>query len=399
MRVVIAPDKFKDCLTAAESGDAMARGVRLVWPDVEVDLVPMADGGEGTVDALVSNTRGRLLSADVTGPLGDPVRARFGLLGDGSTAAVEMATASGLALIEPGRRDPFRATTRGTGELILAAIEAGARRIILGIGGSATNDGGAGLAQALGFRLLDADGQELSPGGGPLARLDRIDASGRDPRLDGVEIQVACDVDNPLTGPRGASAVFGPQKFDPSRPATSERIGTLDENLSRLASVIRRDLGMDIAHVPGSGAAGGLGGGLLVFAGGKLVPGVELVIEAVELRRRLQGAILCLTGEGSLDAQTASGKTAVGVSRLARSLGIPTLALAGRIGDGADAVLDEGITAFFAICRGPSTLEEGLRNAATLLEHATAHAVRAFRAGVEIARRSSTGLNPAPHRS
>ncbi len=287
-----------------------------------------------------------------------------------------MASASGLVLVPADRRDPMVATTRGTGELLLAAIAAGAGRVIVGIGGSATNDGGAGLGQALGFRLLDDEGRELDPGGGRLDRLDRIDASARRPELNGVEIAVACDVTNPLCGPRGASTVYGPQKG--ATPAMVER---LDANLARFAAIVERDLGAAIREIPGAGAAGGLGGGLVAFAGGRLEPGIDLVIEAVGLRSRLEHADLCLTGEGALDDQSAFGKTAVGVGRLARSLGCPAFALAGSIGPGAEATLTAGLDAYFSICPGPIALADAMARAAELLEAAAEQAVRAFLAG------------------
>ncbi len=293
MRVVIAPDKFKGSLSASEAAEAMARGVARVAPGASIDRVPMADGGEGTVAALVAATGGSFREVVVHGPMGESLSARFGLLGDGRTAAIEMAAASGLVLVPVERRDPMVATTRGTGELLLAAIAAGARRVIVGIGGSATNDGGAGLGQALGFKLLDEDGDDLDPGGGSLGRLARIDASGRRPELDRIEVAVACDVTNPLCGPRGASAVYGPQKG-----ATPAMVEELDTNLAHFAAIIERNLGVSIGDLPGSGAAGGLGGGLVAFAGGRLEPGINLVIEAVDLRGRLKDADLCLTGEG-----------------------------------------------------------------------------------------------------
>jgi glycerate kinase len=378
MKILIAPDKFRGCLTAIEASQAMARGVRAAWPEAVVDVVPMADGGEGTVEALVTATSGTYHEAAVTGPLGERVRARFGLLGGkGETAVIEMAAASGLWRVPADDRDPTRTTTRGTGELILAAIDAGARSIVLGIGGSATNDGGAGLAKALGYRLLDADGQMIGPGGGELERLDRIDPTARDPRLDGVSIAVACDVDNPLCGPNGASSVYGPQKG--ATPAMVER---LDRNLARLAAILHRDLGLDLRDLPGAGAAGGLGAGLVAFAGGSLRPGTPLVIDAVGLESRMHDARLCLTGEGALDASSAAGKVVVGVSRLAQSKGVPVVALAGTIGDGARAVLDQGVSAYFAISPRPMSLEESLAQAAENLERATEQAVRTFRAGV-----------------
>ncbi|MGC8638645.1 MAG: glycerate kinase [Isosphaeraceae bacterium] len=376
MRIVIAPDKYKGSLSALQVAEAMARGVTAVVPEAEIDRVPMADGGEGTVAALVAATGGRVQETLVNGPLGESVVASFGILGDGETAVLEMASASGLWLVPLDRRDPWRATTRGTGELLLAAIECGVSKVIMGIGGSATNDAGAGLGQALGFRLLDADGREIGPGGGELGRLSRIERPRDEGRLKAVEIAVACDVTNPLCGPRGASAVYGPQKG-----ASPEMVARLDANLDHFATIVLRDLGLDLRDQPGAGAAGGLGAGLVAFAGGRLQPGVDLVIEAVKLRERLAKAELCLTGEGALDEQSAYGKTAVGVSRLARALGCPTLAIAGTIGPGAEAVLNEGITAYFSICPGPISLAEAMERAAELVEAATAQAIRAFLAG------------------
>jgi len=376
MRVAIAPDKFKGSLTARDAAQAMARGALAAWPSASIDQVPMADGGEGTVDALVAATGGTFEMAKVTGPLGEAVDAKFGLLRDGRTAVIEMATASGLVLVAPERRDPLVATTRGTGELLLAAIDRGARRLIVGIGGSATNDGGAGLAQALGYRLLDGGGRELGAGGGCLGELARIDPSGRRSELDAIQVDVACDVTNALCGPAGASAVYGPQKG-----ASPAMVRTLDANLAHFAAVVERDLRVSIRDLPGSGAAGGLGGGLVAFASGKLQRGVDLIIDAVRLRDRIRGADLCLTGEGTLDAQSAFGKTAVGVAKLARSLGCPALALAGSIGPGAEAVLNHGIDAYFTICSGPMSLEEALGEAERLLQKATEQVMRGFLAG------------------
>jgi glycerate 2-kinase len=376
MRVVIAPDKFKGSLTALEAARAMARGVARVIPDASIDRVPMADGGEGTTQALVAATGGSIREALVTGPLGDPIVACFGLLGDGQTAVLEMAAASGLVLVPAQKRDPLNATTRGTGELMLAAIAAGARKLIVGIGGSATNDGGAGMGQALGFRLLDDRGDYLQSGGGSLGQLARIDATGRRRELGGVEVAVACDVTNPLCGPQGASAVYGPQKG-----ASPDMVATLDRNLAHFAAIVERDLGVMIKDRPGSGAAGGLGGGLVAFASGKLEPGVNLIIAAVRLAERFENADLCLTGEGAIDAQSAFGKTAVGVGRLAHSLHCPVLALAGSIGPGAEAVLAQGIDAYFSICDSPLTLDQAINQAGALLERATEQTVRAFLAG------------------
>lgn len=377
MRVVIAPDKFKGSLSAPQVVEAVARGVRAADPSTEILGVPMADGGEGLVDALAAAGGGEIRRVRVTGPLGDPVDARYALFEDG-TAAAEMASAAGLVLVPKDRRDPGKTTTRGVGELLRAMVEAGARRVILGIGGSATNDGGAGMAQALGYRLLDAEGRDVEPGGFGLEALDRIEPADGPNALREVQVSVACDVTNPLCGPTGASAVYGPQKG-----ATPEMVGRLDRSLRRLADVIARDLHAEIAEVPGAGAAGGLGGGLMAFAGGRLKPGIDLVIHAVKLRDKLDGADLCITGEGALDAQSAYGKTAVGVARLARSLGLPTFALVGSIGDGAAACLKEGLDAYFPICPGPTTLDEAMARASEFLEAAAEQAMRGFLAGAK----------------
>jgi glycerate 2-kinase len=376
MRVVIAPDKFKGSLTALQAAAAMARGVSHAVPGAMIDQVPMADGGEGTTQALVAATGGSIREAQVTGPLGERVVACFGLLGDGQTAVIEMAAASGLVLVPAEKRNPLITTTRGTGELLLAAIAVGARRVVVGIGGSATNDGGAGFGQALGFRLLDNTGRDLVGGGRNLGRLARIDSAQRRRELDGVEIAVACDVSNTLCGPEGASAVYGPQKG-----ATPEMVEALDRNLAHFAAIVERDLGLAIKDQAGSGAAGGLGGGLIAFASGKLEPGIKLIINAVNLAVRLENANLCLTGEGAIDAQSAFGKTAVGVAQLARSLQCPTLALAGSIGPGAEAVLEHGIDAYFSICPGPISLDRAIDQAGLLLERATEQVVRGFLAG------------------
>lgn len=382
LRIVIAPDKFKGSLTAPQAADAIARGVRRADQGALLTLVPMADGGEGTVDALVAATAGKYLSAIVEDPLGRAVRARFGMLGDRKTAVIAMAEASGLALLRPEERDPFLTSTYGTGQLLLAAATEGAQRIIVGIGGSATNDGGIGLGHALGYRFLNKAGVAFVPRGArSLLQIDRIDPGEINRLIDHKTIDVACDVDNPLVGPRGASAVFGPQKFNPAKPATPAQIQALDDGLAHLAQVIERDLGVSVANRPGAGAAGGLGAGLIAFTGGRLTPGVDLVIEAVRLADRMAGADLCITGEGAIDASTAGGKTVAGVARLARSLQIPTIALAGTIGAGADAVLSEGVGAYFSICNQPMPLDRALNNAAALLEDCAEQAVRVFLAG------------------
>jgi glycerate 2-kinase len=377
MKIVIAPDSYKGCMTAAEVAEAMARGVRRVLPDAELNLIPMADGGEGTVQAMVDATGGRLIPATVTGPLGEPVAARFGLMGDGETAVIEMASASGLPLVPADRRNPLLTTTYGTGELIRLALEQGARRLIIGIGGSATNDGGAGMAQALGARLLDRDDRDLPNGGGALAQLDRIDISGLDPRLKNFAITVACDVDNPMTGERGAAAVFGPQKG-----ATPEMVATLDKNLQHFAAIMRRDLGQDVEQVPGAGAAGGLGAGLMAFLGATLRRGVEIVVDAVNLTGRCAGADLVLTGEGGTDFQTVRGKTPMGVARAAKVHGVPVICLSGGLGRNYREVYTVGIDAVCTIVPGPMPLAEALERGPELVEDATERALRLARLGV-----------------
>jgi glycerate 2-kinase len=379
MRVVVAPDSFKGSASATAVAEAMARGVRAVFPEAEVRAVPIADGGEGTVEAMVAGTGGRTVETRVTGPLGEPVLARWGVLGDGATAVVEMAAASGLPLVPPERRDPRLTTTRGTGELLRAALDAGFRKVILGIGGSATNDGGAGLARALGIRFLDAAGRELAEGGAALAGLERIDLSGADPRLSGLELLVACDVDNPLTGPRGASAVYGPQKG-----ATPATVAELDQALGQFAGVAARATGRDVAGVAGAGAAGGLGAGLLFFTPARLRPGVEIVLEAAGFEALVRGAALVLTGEGRTDAQTAMGKAPVGVAAVARRQGVPVICLSGGLGEGAEEVLARGVDALCGIVPGPMPLDQAMREAPQLVEAAAARACRLVKVGMRL---------------
>ena len=328
MRVLIAPDKFRGTLTAAQAARAMASGWRRARPGDAVAEVPMADGGEGTLDAMVEALGGERRRASVPGPLGDPIEAEYGIVTgpSGVTAVVEMARASGLALIGESRRDPKRASTGGTGELIGAALAHGPAEVIVCIGGSATNDGGAGLAQALGVRLLSSAGGEIGPCGASLLDLERIDISGLDPAATRTRFLVACDVDNPLTGPRGASVVFGPQKG-----ATADDVLLLDRALGHLAAVIFRDLGLDVRDLAGGGAAGGLGAGMVAFLGAHLRPGVELVMDAVGLEGRLAAADLVVTGEGSFDRQSLHGKVADGVLGAARASGVRGVLLCGRV--------------------------------------------------------------------
>ena len=371
MKVVIAPDSYKGCLSALEVAKAMERGVLSVFPTAEVRKIPIADGGEGTVAALVTATDGQLRQAEVTDPLGNKISAHWGVLGDGRTAVIEMAAASGLPLVPKEKRDPRVTTTYGTGELIKAALAEGLAKIIIGIGGSATNDGGTGMARALGVRFLDAAGREVAAGGGSLAEICQIDTTGLDPRLKNTEIVVACDVDNPLCGTRGASAVFGPQKG-----ATPEMVQQLDAGLAKYASCARQATGRDVAEKAGAGAAGGLGAGLMFFTPAQLKPGVEIVLDAVGFTDVVRDADFVITGEERTDFQTAFGKAPVGVAKVAKAHGVAVFCISGGLGDGADDVLAQGIDAVMRICDRPLSLEECMAAGAQLIEPAAARLSR-----------------------
>jgi len=381
MKIVIAPDSFKESLSALEAASAIEAGFREIFPDAIYVKVPVADGGEGTVEAMIAATDGRLVQLQATGPLGRPVEAFYGLTGDESTAVIEMAAASGLELVAPAERDPLVATSRGTGELIRAALDAGARRFILGVGGSATNDGGAGMLQALGVGLLDAQGEQLAPGGAALARLASIDVSRLDPRVKDCVFEVACDVSNPLVGPTGASAIFGPQKG-----ATPEMVRRLDANLRHYAGVIARDLGQDVAEVPGAGAGGGIAAAMLVFLKGRLRPGSEIVADAVGLDETVRDADLVVTGEGRIDSQTVNGKTPIGVARVAGRHGKPVIAIGGCLANDASAVHAHGIAATFSTVMKAETVAEVLAGAQFNLQSAARNIAAAIRLGMELRR-------------
>jgi glycerate 2-kinase len=372
MKVVVAPNAFKGTLTAPEAAAAIARGVREVFPDAEVIEVPVADGGDGTVEALVSANHGEYRTAEVDGPLGDRVEARYGLIDSGATAVVELATASGLALIAADRRDPRRASTFGFGQLLEAARRDGPSKIIAGIGGSATNDGGAGMGQAVGYRLLAADGHDLPRGGAGLARLARIDPSGFDrDAWRRIQVKVACDVTNPLLGPEGASAVYGPQKG-----ADPEAVRELDAALARFAQVVERDLGKDVADIPGAGAAGGAGAGLIAFLDAELLRGAPLVVEASGLDAALKGADLVITGEGRVDEQTAYGKAPGEVARRAQAAGVPVLLLAGSKGPGWDALKKLGVTSVVTLTEDGIDLQQAMNDPERMLSRAAVVACR-----------------------
>ncbi len=379
MRILIAPQSLKGSLTAAEAGQAIAQGVLAVYPLAEIEIVPVADGGEGTVQALVDATGGKIVQQIVTGPLGEPVPAFFGLLGDGHTAALEMAACAGLPLVPPERRDPRLTTTYGVGELILAALNYGSRHFIIGIGGSATNDGGAGMAQALGAALLTTEGTGIARGGAALATLAHISTTTIDARLQECTVEVACDVTNPLCGPTGASAVYGPQKG-----ATPEMVVELDEALAHYAQIIERDLGVSVRDIPGAGAAGGLGAGLMAFLHATLRPGAQIVLEAVHLEERIRTADLVITAEGQIDSQTAYGKSVGAVAAMAKRYGLPVLALAGSLGDHYQVVYELGVDAVTVLPSSPMTLAYAMENAARLTSDATERACRLLQIGANL---------------
>ncbi|GLV59648.1 glycerate kinase [Dictyobacter sp. S3.2.2.5] len=379
MRVLIAPQSLKGSLTAAETGAAIAKGVREVFPEAELTIIPIADGGEGTVQALIDATHGQMHTRTVTGPLGEPVEAFYGVTGDGQTAVIEMAASSGLPLVAPERRNPLIATTYGVGELIKAALDQGSRHFILGIGGSATNDGGAGMAQALGARLLDASGDNLPPGGAALASLEQIDISQLDPRIKECSFDIACDVTNPLCGPTGASAIYGPQKG-----ATPEMIKELDAALHHYAHIIQRDLKKEVRETPGAGAAGGLGAGMLAFLHASLRPGAQIMLEVLRIDEYMKNADMVITAEGQLDEQTAYGKSVGAVAGLAKTHQLPVLAVAGGLGENYTRIYDLGIDAITVLPSGPMPLVYAMKHASLLTSQATERAMKLFLMGKQL---------------
>ncbi|WP_160676093.1 glycerate kinase [Clostridium sp. C8-1-8] len=353
--IVLAPDSFKESMTAKEACNAMERGIKKANSNIRCIHVPMADGGEGTMQSLIDATKGKVYSLKVVGPLGEEVEANYGILGKGQVGVIEMASASGLELVPVGKRNPLITTTFGTGQLIKACLDHGVKKLLIAIGGSATNDGGVGAIQALGGRFLDKEGMELGFGGGELGKLSYIDLSGLDPRLKDIEVQVACDVTNPLCGDYGASNMFGKQKG-----ATKDMIITLDDNLKQYAKIIKQQLEKDVLDIPGAGAAGGLGAGLMAFLGGTLRRGIDIVVEYTGLEEKIKNADMVWTGEGSIDFQTEFGKTPIGVAIVAKKYNKPVIALAGRIGEGVEVLYDKGIDAIFGIMQGVTSLEEAL---------------------------------------
>ncbi|AAX87154.1 glycerate kinase [Haemophilus influenzae] len=356
MKFVIAPDSFKESLTALEVATAIETGFKRVFPDADYVKLPMADGGEGTVQSLVDATQGKLIECEVTAPLGDKVKSFFGLSGDGKTAIIEMAAASGLHLVPPEKRNPLLTTSYGTGELIKLALDLGVESFILGIGGSATNDGGVGMLQALGMQCLDSQDKPIGFGGAELANIVKIDVQQLDPRLQQVHIEVACDVNNPLCGECGASAIFGPQKG-----ATPEMVKQLDAALSHFAEIAERDCGKQIRDQAGAGAAGGMGGGLLLLPSVQLKAGIQIVLERLHLIDHVKDADVVITGEGRIDAQSIMGKTPIGVARTAKQFNKPVIAIAGCLREDYDVVFDHGIDAVFPIIHQLGDLSDILK--------------------------------------
>lgn len=367
-------------MDAPEVAERIALGVRQVYPEAEITLLPIADGGEGTVQALVRSAGGELVRSRVMGPLGSGVDAQWGFLPDG-TAVIEMAAASGLPLIPRPRRNPNRTTTYGTGELIAQALERGARRLIIGVGGSATNDGGAGMAQALGARLLDSSGRQIARGGAHLRELERVDITDMDSRLSSTEVIVASDVNNPLCGPSGASHVYGPQKG-----ATPRMVRELDAGLRHYAEIIRRDLGKDVRDIPGAGAGGGIGAGLIAFLDARLCPGVQVVFSAIRLEKHLLRANLVITGEGKMDEQDIYGKGPIALAQAAAALDIPTIAVVGSTARDYHVVFDYGLDAVMGIVTRPMPLDRAIVETGALLTEAAMRACRLVRVGQRIER-------------
>lgn len=376
MKIVIAPDSYKESLSALEVATAIELGFREIWPEGEYVKIPVADGGEGTVEAMVAAMQGHLVHVDVTGPLGNTIQAFYGLSGDERSAFIEMAAASGLEQVPANLRDPLKTTSWGTGELIRHALDAGVEHIIIGIGGSATNDGGAGMVQALGARLLDAQDEDIAHGAMGLESLARIDISQLDPRLAGCRIEVACDVTNPLTGKEGASVVFGPQKG-----ATAEMIPRLDRALTHYAQLIARDLDVNVLELVGGGAAGGMGAALYAFCGAQLRRGIEIVTDALRLDACVADADLVVTGEGRIDSQTIHGKVPVGVAKIAKRYNKPVIGIAGSLTADVGVVHEHGLDAVFSVIYTICSLDEALKNASENVRMTARNVAATLKAG------------------
>lgn len=373
MKIIIAPDSFKGSLASHQVCAAIEKGIKKADPSIDIISIPMADGGEGTVDALMDSLGGYKVVVEVKDPLFRKIKAQYGLTDEGKTAVIEMASASGLALLSNSERNPMKTTTYGTGELIRDALERGCRSFIIGIGGSATNDGGVGMAAALGARFYDRDGNAIELTGGGLLKLDSIDLSEMDPRVGESRFRVFCDVDNPLYGPQGAAYVYGKQKG--ADAAMTEK---LDMGLRRLSEIIQRDLNKNVAHIPGAGAAGGLGAGLMAFLDAKLEKGIDLLMETIGFEERIKGADLIITGEGRMDHQTKYGKTISGIIKAAKKQGIPVVGICGSIGEGVEELYSEGLNSVFSIINRPMSLQESMDKTSELLASTAENVIRLF---------------------
>jgi glycerate kinase len=371
MKIVIAPDSYKGSLSAFEVAKSIQKGILNVDKTIETVIVPMADGGEGTVQSLIDASGGEIIELTVHDPLFREIKSFYGIMGDGVTAVISMAAASGLPLLTPEERNPLKTTTYGTGELIKDALNRGCRKFIIGLGGSATNDGGCGMAQALGVKFTDENANEVGFGGGELQKISAIDITGIDNRIKTVEFLAACDVDNPLCGEKGASAVYGPQKG-----ASENDVKTLDDGLMHFAQIIKQQLNLDIKNVPGTGAAGGLGAGVMIFLNAQLKRGIDIVTQTTNLADKIIGADLVITGEGRIDFQTGFGKTPFGVAQVAKKQNIPVIVLAGSLGEGYQTLYEKGFDGIFSIIDKPMSLQQAIDNAAGLLENAAENVMR-----------------------
>ncbi|HMA59096.1 MAG TPA: glycerate kinase [Halanaerobiales bacterium] len=373
MKILVAPDSFKGSLTALEVAESIGKGIKNYESNIKVDLLPLADGGEGTVQSLVDATQGEIIKEKVTGPLGEEIKTNYGILGDGKTAVIEMAAASGLPLVPEEKRDPTKTTTYGTGELIKSALEHGVEEIIIGLGGSATTDAGVGMAQALGVSFLDEKGEEVGFGGRYLDKINEIRMDNIDNRVKDTKIRVACDVDNPLFGKDGAAYVYSPQKG-----ADQEMVKVLDKKLRKFNEKVKERLNKDVNKIAGAGAAGGLGAGLVAFLNAELETGIDIILDTVEFEKRLKNVDLVITGEGRLDGQSIYGKTPIGVAKRAKNHNIPVIAIAGSLGPGAKKVLDKGIDAYFSIIDKPDNLKAVIKRSNELLESTAEQIIRIF---------------------
>lgn len=374
MNIVIAPDSFKECLTATEVAKSIAKGVKTVLPEAKISQIPLSDGGEGLLNALVEPTHGRLISIEVKNPLLHTIKANYGISGDGSTAIIEMATASGLELLLEKEKNPLVTSSFGVGQLILDALNRDCTKIIVGLGGSATNDGGIGMIKALGGKFLNNNNEEIGDGGGAINELHHMDLSGLHPKIAKCEFVAACDVSNPLTGENGASLVFGQQKG-----GIAENLEQLDSNLTHYASILKSHLGVDVDAIKGAGAAGGLGAALFAFLGAKMRSGIDLIIEHLQLEKQIQSADLVITGEGKIDRQTLYGKTVIGVALLAKKHRVPVVVIAGKVDDDINEIYEKGVTSVFSIVNEPMSLEEAIKGADNLIKSCVENVMRVFK--------------------